>query len=156
MLRIWKVKDHLYCWIYQPDGDHWKIFCLDECISLANAGDSRDVGLIPGLGRSPGGGYGNPLQYSCLENSMDRATWQATVNGSQSWAQLKWLSPAELVMSFGGRTFWISKGNQGVTELSKASNMKQKWTPKKWGENPKERDNAGRRRKLFLKVLFNF
>ena len=38
----------------------------------ANAGDARDTGSIPGLGRSPGGGPGNPLQYSCLENSMDR------------------------------------------------------------------------------------
>ena len=38
----------------------------------ANAGDIRDVGLIPGSGRSPGGGHGNPLQYSCLKNSMDR------------------------------------------------------------------------------------
>ena len=38
----------------------------------ANAGDIRDVGLIPGLERSPGGGHGNPLQYSCLENPMDR------------------------------------------------------------------------------------
>ena len=41
-----------------------------------NAGDTRDMGLIPGLGRSPGGGHGNPLQYSCLENSMD-SSWQA-------------------------------------------------------------------------------
>ena len=39
----------------------------------ANAGDTRDVGLIPGSGRSPGGGNGNPLYYSCLENSMDRS-----------------------------------------------------------------------------------
>ena len=38
----------------------------------ANTGDIRDSGLIPGLGRSPGGGHGNPLQYSCLENPMDR------------------------------------------------------------------------------------
>jgi len=38
----------------------------------ANAGDTRDIGLIPGSGRSPGGGYGNPLCYSCLENPMDR------------------------------------------------------------------------------------
>ena len=43
-----------------------------------NAGD---VGLIPGSGRSPGGGNGNPLQYSCLENSMDRGAWQAIVHG---------------------------------------------------------------------------
>ena len=46
----------------------------------ANAGDVRDAGSIPGLGRSPGGGHGNPLQYSCLENSMDRGAWQATVH----------------------------------------------------------------------------
>ena len=45
----------------------------------ANAGNIRDVGFIPGLGRSPGGGHGNPLQYSCLENPMDRGAWQATV-----------------------------------------------------------------------------
>ena len=57
---------------------------------LANAGDRRDVGLIPGLGRSPGGGHGNPLQYSCLENPMDRGAWRATVHGvAQSWTGLK-------------------------------------------------------------------
>ena len=47
-----------------------------------NAGDAGDVGLIPGLGRSPGGGHGNPLQCSCLENPMDRGAWQATVHRS--------------------------------------------------------------------------
>ena len=46
--------------------------------STCNAGD---LGSIPGLGRSPGGGHGYPLQYSCLENSMDRGTWWATVCG---------------------------------------------------------------------------
>ena len=46
----------------------------------ANAGDIRDLGSIPGSGRSPGGGHGNPLQYSCLENSMDRGAWQAMVH----------------------------------------------------------------------------
>ena len=45
------------------------------------AGDIRDVGLIPGLGRSSGRGHGNPLQYSCLENPMDRGAWWATVHG---------------------------------------------------------------------------
>ena len=45
-----------------------------------NAGDIRDVGLILGSGRVPGGGNGNPLQYSCLENPMDRKAWQATVH----------------------------------------------------------------------------
>ena len=48
----------------------------------ANAGDLRDTDLIPGLGRPPGVGSGNPLQYSCLENPMDRETWQTTVHGS--------------------------------------------------------------------------
>ena len=46
----------------------------------ASAGDVRDVGLISGLGRSPGGGLGNPLQYSCLENVMDKGAWWATVH----------------------------------------------------------------------------
>ena len=45
-----------------------------------NVGDTGDMGLISGLGRSPGGGHGNPLQYSCLENPMDRGTWWATVH----------------------------------------------------------------------------
>ena len=47
----------------------------------ASAGDARDVGLISGLERSPGGGHGKPLQYSCLENPMDREAWWATVHG---------------------------------------------------------------------------
>ena len=48
---------------------------------LANSGDAKDMGLIPELERSPGRGNGNPLQYSCLENSMDREAWQAIVHG---------------------------------------------------------------------------
>ena len=48
----------------------------------ANAEDIRDMGSVPGLGKSPGGGYGNPLQYSCLENLMDRGVWWATVQFS--------------------------------------------------------------------------
>ena len=52
----------------------------------ANAGGIRDVGSIPGSGRFPGGGHGNTLQYSCLENSMDRGAWQAAVHRvAQSW-----------------------------------------------------------------------
>ena len=55
----------------------------------ANAGDTKDVGSIPRLGRSLGGGNGNPLQYSCLENSMARGIWWATVHGvAQSPTQL--------------------------------------------------------------------
>ena len=52
--------------------------------SLANAEDIRDTGLVPGLGRSPGEGHGNPLQYSCLENPMDRGAWWATVHSVQT------------------------------------------------------------------------
>ena len=46
----------------------------------ANAGDTRDMGLILGSGRSPGGGHGNSIQYSCLENPMDKGAWWATVH----------------------------------------------------------------------------
>ena len=59
----------------------------------ANAGDIRDVGSVPGLGRSPGAGHGKPLLCSWLENLMDRGAWQATVYRvvkSRTW--LKWLS----------------------------------------------------------------
>ena len=48
--------------------------------SRASAGDTRDVGLIPGRGKSPGEGHGNPLQYSCLGNPRDRGAWWATVH----------------------------------------------------------------------------
>ena len=59
----------------------------------ARAGDTRNVGLIPGLGRSPGGGNGKPLQYSSLENLMDRGAWRATVHGVvKSGTRLKRLS----------------------------------------------------------------
>ena len=47
----------------------------------ANAEDVRYMGSVPGLGRSPGGGNGNPLQYACLENPIDRGTWRAIVHG---------------------------------------------------------------------------
>ena len=47
----------------------------------ANAGDSRDVNSVPGSGRSPGEGHGNPPQHSCLENPTDRGAWRATVHG---------------------------------------------------------------------------
>ena len=63
---------------------------LQECLFLsyrlivknppANAGDTKDKGSVSGSGRSSGGGNGNPLQYSCLENFMDRGSWQATVH----------------------------------------------------------------------------
>ena len=61
--------------------------------SACNAGATGDTGSIPGSGRSPGGGHGHPLQYSCLENPMDRAAWWATVHGvAKTWTRLKRLS----------------------------------------------------------------
>ena len=54
----------------------------------ANAGDTGGAGSIPGLGKYPGGGNGNPLQYSCLENPKDKGAWEAVVHGvtkSQTW-----------------------------------------------------------------------
>ena len=63
-----------------PGGSHSK---------MESAYNARDLGSIPGSGRSPGEGNGNPPQYSCLENSMDRGAWQATVHGvAKSWTQL--------------------------------------------------------------------
>ena len=60
---------------------------------LAIAGDIRDAGSVPGLGRSPGGGHGNPIQYSCLENPMDRGAWRATAHRvTKSRTRLKLLS----------------------------------------------------------------
>ena len=63
------------------------IICIDysrKALVIKNlpssAGDIRDVALIPGSGRSPGGGHGSSHQYSCLENLMDRGAWQATVH----------------------------------------------------------------------------
>ena len=76
-----KKKDDLSSWV------SWLVmWCSHSQASQValvvknNAGDIRDVGSILGLGRSPGGGHGNPLQYSCLENPMDRGAWRATVH----------------------------------------------------------------------------
>ena len=66
-----------------------------------NAGDIRGVGLIPGSGRSPGGEHGNLLQYSCLENPMDRGTWWATVHGLRELDVTERLNTAEYI--------WIDK-----------------------------------------------
>ena len=65
-----------------PDG-------LDSKESACNA---RDLGLIPESGRSPGEGNGNPLQYSCLENSIDRGAWKATVHGIRQARILEWVA----------------------------------------------------------------
>ena len=66
-----------------------------------NAGCVRDQGLIPGSGRSPRGGHGNPPQFSCLENPMDRGVWWATVHRvAKSWTRLKQVSTHTQVFFF--------------------------------------------------------
>ena len=63
-----------------------------------NAGEAREADSVSGLGRSPGGGRGNPLQYSCLENSKDRGAWQATVHRvAKLQTPLKQLSTAHML-----------------------------------------------------------
>ena len=69
----------------------------------ANTGDVRVADWIPGLGRSPGGGHGKQFQYSCLENPMDRETWQAIVHRcAKSWNLVKLLSTHDTVPNFIG------------------------------------------------------
>ena len=74
----------LFCFKAYPNT--WQGLSRWRCgkASACNPGDARDRGTIPGSGRFPGEGNGNPLQYSCLENSMDRGAWWATPMGLQS------------------------------------------------------------------------
>ena len=73
---------------YEPKKDF-----LGESVVKNPPANSGDTGLIPGLGRSPGGGNGNPLQYSCWDNPTDRGAWWATVHRvTKSWTRLKRLS----------------------------------------------------------------
>ena len=67
----------------------------------ANTGDIRDVSLIPGSGSSPGGGHGNPLQYSCLENPMERGAWWATVH------RVAELDTTEAIYGFSSGNVWM-------------------------------------------------
>ena len=67
----------------------------------ASAGDVRDTGSVPESGKAPGEGHGDPLQYSCLVNPMDRGAWWATVHRvAKSWTWLKWLSTANSTLSY--------------------------------------------------------
>ena len=85
-------------------------------IYFPSAGDLRDMGLRHGLGRSPGEGHGNPLQYSCLENPMDRGAWQTTVHRvAQSWTRLKWLKHAIIFHR------WGNEGSDRLGALFQAS-----------------------------------
>ena len=77
---MWWFETHVLWWAFQV--------ALVVKNMPANARELRDTGSVPGLGRSPGGGHGNPFQYSRLENSMDRGAWWVTVHGvakSRTW-----------------------------------------------------------------------
>ena len=79
--------------IWVPEPSHRLPQRLGSKESTCKAGDEGDVGSIPGLGRSPGGGHGNPLQDSCLENPMDREAWRGAVQGvAESLTQLEQLN----------------------------------------------------------------
>ena len=93
-------KCYTYSFIIKYKGQGASQEELVEKSPPANAGDIRDLGLFSGLGRSPGGGHGNPLQYHCLENSMGRGAWWAIVHGvTQSRTRLKSLSMHTCVLS---------------------------------------------------------
>ena len=80
----------IVCRLFDDGCSDWVALLLNL---PANAGVIRDVGSIPGSGKSPGEGNGNSLQYSCLENPIGRGNWWAIVHGvTKSWTQLKWLS----------------------------------------------------------------
>ena len=79
-------KTYLQLWVTDAKISKYSQMVLVVKNPPANAGDARDMGLIPGLRQSPGVGNGNPLQYSCLENPMDREAWWATQSmGSQKF-----------------------------------------------------------------------
>ena len=85
--QCWQAKRDSIGW-YLVEGRVWASQVALVVKNPANAGDIRDTGSIPGLGRSPGGKHGNPLQYSCLENPWDTGAWWARVHRvsqSRTW-----------------------------------------------------------------------
>ena len=80
-----------------------------------DAGDVRHSALIPGLGRSPGGGHGNPLQYSCLENPMDRGAWWATAHNITKNQTYNWSNLAGMCSL--GRKIEKSTGNHKIPKI---------------------------------------
>ena len=119
--------------IWTPFYDMLRGFCHSS-VGKESASNAGDLGSIPGWGRSPGEGNGNPLQYSCLENPMDRGAWRATVHGVEnSWTWLnEWHTQPILTECLKGALFSKQKRNAnrwdpGVswknTEEGKSKNM---------------------------------
>ena len=96
--NLWASQRKMHKSRFYGNGKYWGMQGTSQVVLVvknppAYAGHIRDEGLIPKLGRSPGGGHRNPLQYSRLENPMDRGAWWATVHAvKQSWTRLKQLS----------------------------------------------------------------
>ena len=90
---LWSLFDFMNSGSCYPDLCSFLcVYFLFRASQAADTGDIRDMGLIPGLGSSPGGEHGNPLQYSCLGNPVDRGAWQTTVRRvTNSWTRLKQL-----------------------------------------------------------------
>ena len=92
-MRLWRVRRNLATEQQQQGLARASQVLLVVTNPPVNAGDIRDTGSIPGSRRSPRGEHGNPFQYFCLENPMDRRAWRATVHSvAESWTQLKRLS----------------------------------------------------------------
>ena len=89
MVFFAEIEWKLWKFVWKQKGPLW---WLSHKESTCNAGATRDTGSIAGSERAPGGGHGDSLQYCCLENSMHRGDWWATVHGiEKSWTWLKWL-----------------------------------------------------------------
>ena len=131
-LQSFKLFQHYYICYGAVISDHWCCYfnCLRKQFTTnqvavmvmyppANAGDARDMGSVFGLGRTPGVGNCNLLQYSCLENPSDRGDWWATVHGvTKSWTWLKWLS-THTCMHF-SRLNWNWQVEATFSELSRS------------------------------------
>ena len=110
-----KASIYLSAWLYMHIYSHlhnYRVFPGGSVVKStpANAGDARDPGLIPGSGRSPGKGNGNPLQYSCLENPMDRGAWWVTIQEvskiwtpHSDWAHINISIYLDIYTNFTGR-----------------------------------------------------
>ena len=100
---------------------------------LANPRDIRDTGSIPGLGRSPGEKIGNPLQYSCLENPVDRGAWGTTVHGvAKSWTRLKQLSTQAVALEI--LLYSLKRGSiRGMSHTRGTLNSGGRGTPRSGG-----------------------
>ena len=82
--------DESICWYLNHNSFYWLPTWLSGKEPVCDAEDTGDPGSVTGWEKSPGGGHDNPLQYSCLENPMDRGAWWATVHGvTKSWTQMK-------------------------------------------------------------------